>query len=74
MIIFIIYAVKVFISKHSGRLTVIGFCIVFVGTALFDIVYFLPYCIMYVMLAMVTVEKINQKRTTKEENKVKNNK
>jgi O-antigen ligase len=74
MIIFIIYAVKVFISKHSGRLTVIGFCIVFVGTALFDIVYLLPYCIMYVMLAMVTVEKINQKRTTKEENKVKNNK
>lgn len=54
---FTAFAVRLYLKRYVGKATAICFGIVFVGISLFDIIYFVPYCVVYLMLVTVTIEK-----------------
>lgn len=59
---YFIYAlIKAFIVKSEARFFTVAFLIAYAAVGLLDITYGIPYCIWFLMLVTVTVEKINSR-------------
>ncbi len=55
------YSLKLILKKYEGRIYVCCFAVAFLGACSFDIVYFLPYCMMYLFLVTIMVERATYK-------------
>ena len=74
VLLFVLSLIKTYLKKHENRVYTLAFIISFGAIALLDTVYFITYCVLFLMLITVTVEKVATKEDVKLVTEVNNGK
>lgn len=74
VLLFVLSLIKTYLKKYENRVYTLAFIISFGAIALLDTVYFITYCVLFLMLITVTVEKVATKEDVKLVTEVNNGK